>query len=278
MPGPTDNIEDIYELSPMQEGMLFHTLQAPGAGVYVEQLVCTIGGAVDARLLVRAWQAVVDRHPVLRTAFVWEGLEKPMQAVRRTAAVASRVLFVFFVAWLLLMDVPQAFSDSVTQFTWAAAETSVMLAAAWILFVRLNGDRDVQQLDVAGGDKGLRVARALYGVTLIHFGIAHFTFLQRTTSMVPSWLPWHVAWAYFFGCTFIAAGMALIIGVQARLAAALSAVQLGMFTVLVWIPVVTAAPSASDWTEFVASYALTAGAWVVAESYRGLPWLAVGKR
>ena len=87
MRGPTDNIEDIYELSPMQEGMLYHTLQAPGAGVYVEQLVCTIRGAVDRDLFARAWQAVVDRHPTLRTAFVWEGLDKPLQAVRRAAVV-----------------------------------------------------------------------------------------------------------------------------------------------------------------------------------------------
>lgn len=78
-----DEVEDIYELSPMQEGMLYHTLQAPGTGVYVEQLVCTLRGTLDAALLERAWQLTVDRHPVLRTAFVWDGLDKPLQAVRR---------------------------------------------------------------------------------------------------------------------------------------------------------------------------------------------------
>jgi len=78
-----ENIEDIYELSPMQHGLLFHTLAAPNSGVYFEQLSCTLQGNLDIAAFKRAWQKVVDRHPILRTAFYWQDLDRPYQVVYR---------------------------------------------------------------------------------------------------------------------------------------------------------------------------------------------------
>lgn len=79
-----NNVKDIYPLTPIQQGILFHTLYSPKAGEYIMQMVCTLRGNLNAGAFERAWQRVVDRHAVLRTAFVWEGFDEPLQVVRGT--------------------------------------------------------------------------------------------------------------------------------------------------------------------------------------------------
>jgi amino acid adenylation domain-containing protein len=75
-------VADIYPLTPLQRGLLFHTQYSPESGVYVERLGYTIEGKLDADAFQRAWQIVVDRHAVLRTAFALEGEKGPLQLVR----------------------------------------------------------------------------------------------------------------------------------------------------------------------------------------------------
>jgi amino acid adenylation domain-containing protein len=67
----------------MQQGMLFHTIYEPNSGVYFEQLSCSIQGNLNVEFFQRAWQQVIDRHPILRTCFIWEGIKEPVQAVQR---------------------------------------------------------------------------------------------------------------------------------------------------------------------------------------------------
>src|SRR5207253_2545185 len=76
-----NGIDDILALTPLQQGMLFHTLYAPESSVYNLQMEFALDGDLDEGALERAWQLMVQRHAALRTSFVWERVEKPYQVV-----------------------------------------------------------------------------------------------------------------------------------------------------------------------------------------------------
>ncbi len=82
--GTPQEVENICPLTPVQEGMLFHSLHTPNGGEYVEQLSCVLG-TLHAEVFREAWQATISRHGILRACFVWEEVKKPIQVVKRTA-------------------------------------------------------------------------------------------------------------------------------------------------------------------------------------------------
>jgi len=189
---------------------------------------------------------------------------------RRSAPVASRVLFASLLVWLVVLRLPNLFYQTpLVLVAWSFGSTAVMVAGAWVLYIWFAGERDRPRLGFITDARGLRIARALFGLSLIPFGLAHFMYLDATTVLIPNWLPWHVAWAYLTGTAFIAAGLAVSVGVLAPLAAALSTLQMGLFGLIVWVPRVVAG-TVNDFQrgEFIVTCALTAGAWVVADSYR----------
>src|SRR5205807_5057557 len=89
--GTNSQIEDIYPLSPMQQGMLFHSLYVPESGVYVEQVSFVLRRSLNVSAFKRAWQHVIDRHSVLRTSFSWEdACGAPLQIVHRNVSLVCQ--------------------------------------------------------------------------------------------------------------------------------------------------------------------------------------------
>jgi len=84
-------IEDLYPLSPTQQGMLFHSLESPDSGMYINQVCCAFDETLDIQALERSWQKMLDRHSILRTAFVWEDLDEPLQVVCRNVRLPLRL-------------------------------------------------------------------------------------------------------------------------------------------------------------------------------------------
>ncbi len=82
----TEGIDGAFPLSPTQAGMLFHSLFAPEAGLYLEQIILRIDGDLDVQLFENSWQHVADHHEILRTSFRWQGQDTPLQVVHRQVA------------------------------------------------------------------------------------------------------------------------------------------------------------------------------------------------
>lgn len=200
---------------------------------------------------------------------LWRG------AARFTALWAVRVLLAWMLLYLLVFKVKLIVAHPRVEGPYQdSGETVVMIAAAWVLYAGLAAPAERRGLPWATGEAGVGIARLLYALALIAFGLSHFAYLELTAPLVPQWLPGAVAWSCFTGGAYLAGAAGMLSGVLARAAAVLSAVQMAGFTLLVWMPLALQGRlQDSQWTELVVSWALTACAWVVADSYWGTPWL-----
>jgi uncharacterized membrane protein len=188
---------------------------------------------------------------------------------KRSSGLSARILLPYLVMWLLLR-VPALAAAPLTEVNWQnAGELAVLVAGGWVLFTKLAELRDGygSKLQRATGENGIRVTRILFAFALVAFGLSHFVYVRQTAGLVPAWLPFPTGWAYLTGAGHIAAAIGVLFSVYPRLAARMETAMLSVFTLVVWVPAVLAAPtSLPRWTEFLISWAITAGAWVVAES------------
>ena len=143
--------------------------------------------------------------------------------------------------------------------------TAIQLAiAAGGLIVYANTAR----IDAGRAARLTRIAQIAFGICALVFGTAHFLYMTLTAPLVPKWLPpSQEFWAYATGIFHIAAGLAILTGVKARLGAILLTVMYALFSVMVHIPMAIADPANHwIWNENAVNVALIGAAWVVADS------------
>ncbi|HEY2859899.1 MAG TPA: DoxX family protein [Terracidiphilus sp.] len=181
---------------------------------------------------------------------------------QRTVVWSARILFAYCCIWALLKVPSLAVAPGLEAVWLGAGEICVLLAGAWTPFARLGG-----ATGWAAGDRGVRIARILFGVSLLPIGLSHLMYVKPTYDLVPAWMPFRAAWSYITGVGQMACGLGVLTGVLRRLAATAEAAQITLFTLLIWVPAAFQQPHVRvNWTALWISWAIAAAAWVVAQN------------
>jgi len=189
------------------------------------------------------------------------GLAIEWQRTTAWAAAALTAYFGLIVVMLLNGRVLIAHYDQFGPYESFAIELAI--ASAGLLVYAASAD-----IDAARESRLIRFGQLAFGGCALIFGVAHFVYMNLTAPLVPKWLPpSQEFWGYATGVFHIAAGVAILTGVQARLAAVLLTIMFAAFTPLVHVPMLLADPSNHwIWNENAVNLALIGAAWVVADS------------
>jgi uncharacterized membrane protein YphA (DoxX/SURF4 family) len=233
-----------------------------GLGVMALALVCLAWGDFDPG------QPVPKDFPA-RTALAYAAAAFMLvvgAAVewRRTVAWAAAALTAYYTLVVFMLMNGRVMVAHPAEFgVYSGAAEQLAIAAAGLIVFAASAP-----IDTARAARLTRWGQLAFGVCAILFGGAHFFYMHLTAPLVPKWLPpTQEFWAYATGVFHIAAGVAILTGVQARLAAILLTAMYASFTPLVHLPTLLANPSShGNWSENALNLALIGAAWVVAHS------------
>jgi uncharacterized membrane protein YphA (DoxX/SURF4 family) len=185
---------------------------------------------------------------------------------RRTAARAAAALAAYYALIVVILMNGRVMIRNYTEFAaYSGGAEQLAIAAAGLIVYAANAN-----IDSAAIARLTRVGQLAFGVCAVLFGAAHFFYLSFTASVVPKWLPpTQEFWAVATGIFHIAAGVAILANVKARLASTLLTAMYAAFGLLVHAPMLLADSSSHmNWAENALNLALTGVAWVVADSFR----------
>ncbi len=237
-------------------------LRVYGVGVAALGLACLVFGDFDpGQPVPRNFPARIPLAYCAGALMVIAALAMEWRRTRVWGAGALTVYYAVFV--LVLMHGPTLFRGYTVYGTYEDIAMQLAITASALL-VYAGSARMVGVL----AERLTRIGRMAFGVCSVIWGGAHFMYMNMTAPLVPKWLPpGQVFWGYLTGVCFIAAGLAILTGIKARLAAILLTVMIAVFGVLANGRMLVADPSSHfNWTESALNLALIGCAWVVADS------------
>jgi uncharacterized membrane protein YphA (DoxX/SURF4 family) len=182
---------------------------------------------------------------------------------RRTAAPGAATLCGLYSLVVVLLHGPIAFAHPLEFSSWSGVGEQLALASGGLVAYASSAEASAQS-----SNRLRLIGTRAFGVCLLVFGLAHFKYLDFTAGLVPRWLPGsQLFWAAATGVAHIAAGIAILSGLKARLAAILLTIMFASFSVLIHAPLLFASPASHlNWVMNAMNLALTGAAWVVADS------------
>jgi hypothetical protein len=123
---------------------------------------------------------------------------------------------------------------------------------------------------LAGAHVTIKLGRLLFAVSLVVFGVQHFLYAHFIATLVPSWIPGHLFWAYFVGVAFVAAALSITTQIKAGLAATWLGIMFLLWVLVLHLPRLAAAShNGNEWTSLFVALAMSGGAFLVAGSSSG---------
>ncbi len=233
-----------------------------GLGVMALAILCLTWGTFDPGQPVP--KDFPDRTALAYAAAAFMLVAGAAVAWRRTAAWGAAALTAYYtLVVVILMNGRVMLAHYAAYGTYEGIAEQLAIAAGGLIVYA-----DSAKIDAALAARLTRLGQVAFGVCALIFGGAHFVYMNLTAPLAPKWLPpTQEFWAYATGAGHIAAGVAILTGVQARLAAILLTAMYASFTLLVHGPMLLADPSNHwIWTENAVNLALIGVAWVVTDS------------
>jgi hypothetical protein len=186
-------------------------------------------------------------------------------AANKKVWMAAALLAVVMIARFLIIFVPALIANLRDPGPWTSGLELLAIAGAALVLASRRGITSDTARSSRSGATLSKVGCVLFAIALVGFGVQHFQYAKFVATLVPSWIPGHLFWAYFAGGAFVAAAIAIVTGIQARLGTTLLGILFLLFVITLHIPRTLAAThNGNEWTSLFIALAMSGASLIVA--------------